>query len=110
MTVEYRRILLDGYPILTTRDGDRLVTRDGRSIGLDEAVHLPPCNPTKIVCVHLNYHSRVDEFITKLPAAPTYFHKPISALNKYPAESCWKPVMSWPNIKPCDHEARKDPI
>ena len=67
MTVEYRRILLDGYPILTTRDGDRLVTRDGRSIGLDEAVHLPPCNPTKIVCVHLNYHSRVDEFISVEP-------------------------------------------
>ena len=81
MTTEYRRILLDGTPILTTREGDRLVTRDGRSVGVDQAVHLPPCNPSKIICVHLNYHSRVNEFITKLPAAPTYFHKPISALN-----------------------------
>ena len=83
MTTEYRRILLDGYPILTTREGDRLVTKDGRSIGVEEAVHLPPCNPSKIVCVHLNYHSRVDEFITKLPPAPTYFHKPVSALNTH---------------------------
>ena len=39
MTTEYRRILLDGYPILTTRHGDELVTKDGRSIGVDEAVH-----------------------------------------------------------------------
>lgn len=83
MTKEYRKILLDGYPILTEREGDLLVTRDGRSIGVDEAVHLPPTDPTKIVCVHLNYHSRVDEFITKLPPAPTYFHKPVTALNTH---------------------------
>ncbi len=83
MITEYRRILLDGYPILTTRQGDELVTRDGRSIGVDEAVHLAPCNPSKIICVHLNYHSRVNEFITKLPPAPTYFQKPLTALNTH---------------------------
>ena len=83
MTTEYRRILLDGYPILTTRHGDELVTKDGRSIGVDEAVHLAPCNPSKIICVHLNYVSRVREFITKLPPAPTYFHKPLTALNTH---------------------------
>lgn len=83
MTTEYRRILLDGYPILTTRHGDELVTKDGRTIGVDDAVHLAPVDPSKIVCVHLNYHSRVDEFITKLPPAPTYFHKPITALNTH---------------------------
>ena len=83
MTTEYRRILLDGYPILTTRHGDELVTKDGRSIDIDEAVHLAPCNPSKIICVHLNYESRVKEFITKLPPAPTYFHKPITALNTH---------------------------
>jgi 5-oxopent-3-ene-1,2,5-tricarboxylate decarboxylase/2-hydroxyhepta-2,4-diene-1,7-dioate isomerase len=33
--------------------------------------------------VHLNYHSRSDEFLTKLPDAPTYFHKPITALNSH---------------------------
>jgi len=83
MTTEYRRILLDGYPILTTRHGDELVTKDGRSIGVDEAVHLAPCNPSKIICVHLNYESRVKEFITKLPPAPTYFQKPVTALNTH---------------------------
>ncbi len=83
MTTEYRRILLEGYPILMVREGDLLVARDGRSIDIAEAVHLPPCNPSKIICVHLNYESRVKEFITKLPPAPTYFHKPVSALNTH---------------------------
>jgi 5-oxopent-3-ene-1,2,5-tricarboxylate decarboxylase/2-hydroxyhepta-2,4-diene-1,7-dioate isomerase len=31
----------------------------------------------------LNYQSRTDEFMTKLPSAPTYFHKPITALNSH---------------------------
>ena len=83
MTTEYRRILLDGYPVLATRHGDELVTRDGRSVGIEQAVHLAPCNPSKIICVHLNYISRVREFITKLPPAPTYFQKPLTALNTH---------------------------
>lgn len=77
---EYRRILLDGYPTVVTREGDRLRARDGRSVAVGDAVHLPPTEPRKIICVHLNYTSRVDEFMTKLPATPTYFHKPVSAL------------------------------
>ena len=55
---EYRRVLLDGAAVLTTRHGDTLVAADGREVGVDEAVHLPPTEPTKIVAVHLNYASR----------------------------------------------------
>jgi 5-oxopent-3-ene-1,2,5-tricarboxylate decarboxylase/2-hydroxyhepta-2,4-diene-1,7-dioate isomerase len=80
---EYRRILLDGYATHVTRHGDALVADDGREVDVAAAVHLPPVEPTKIVCVHLNYESRVREFITKLPPAPTYFHKPITALNAH---------------------------
>jgi 5-oxopent-3-ene-1,2,5-tricarboxylate decarboxylase/2-hydroxyhepta-2,4-diene-1,7-dioate isomerase len=86
MTQEFRKILLDGYPILTEKVGDKLVAKDGRSVAIDDAIHLPPVEPTKIVCVHLNYHSRVDEFMTKLPPTPTYFHKPLSALNTHKAD------------------------
>ena len=50
---------------------------------MDDAVHLPPTEPSKIIAVHLNYASRTDEFMTKLPAAPTYFHKPVTALNSH---------------------------
>jgi 5-oxopent-3-ene-1,2,5-tricarboxylate decarboxylase / 2-hydroxyhepta-2,4-diene-1,7-dioate isomerase len=80
---EYRRILLDGSAVLTERRGDLLVAGDGRSVGVDEAAHLPPSEPTKIIAVHLNYASRTREFMTKLPKAPTYFHKPITALNSH---------------------------
>jgi 2-keto-4-pentenoate hydratase/2-oxohepta-3-ene-1,7-dioic acid hydratase in catechol pathway len=81
--VETRRILLDGLPTSVTREGEDLVAPDGRRLPIDEAVHLAPCEPTKIVCIHLNYESRVKEFLAKLPAAPTYFHKPVSALNAH---------------------------
>ncbi|MGQ0668192.1 MAG: fumarylacetoacetate hydrolase family protein [Actinomycetota bacterium] len=79
--METRRILLDGAVTHVVREGDELVAGDGRRAKAEEAVHLPPCEPTKIICVHLNYRSRVEEFGAKLPPAPTYFHKPISALN-----------------------------
>ena len=82
---EYRKIVLDGYPTLVERDGEELVCRDGRRVAIDNAVHLPPVDPQKIICVHLNYKSRVDEFMTKLPPAPTYFHKPLTALSGHKA-------------------------
>ena len=80
---EIRRILLDGYPIQVVRDGEHLVAPDGRLIAIEDATHLAPSEPTKIIAVHLNYDSRTQEFMTKLPAAPTYFHKPITALNTH---------------------------
>jgi 5-oxopent-3-ene-1,2,5-tricarboxylate decarboxylase/2-hydroxyhepta-2,4-diene-1,7-dioate isomerase len=80
---EYRRILLDGAAVDVVRRDDTLVAGDGRSVGVDDAVHLPPVVPSKIVAVHLNYRSRVEEFGTTLPSAPTYFQKPTSALNAH---------------------------
>ena len=80
---EYRRILLDGYPVQVLRQGENLVAPDGRVVAIADAVHLAPSEPTKIIAVHLNYDSRTKEFMTKLPPAPTYFHKPITALNTH---------------------------
>ncbi len=77
---EYRRILLDGYPVVVHADGNELVAGDGRRVAVEDAVHLAPVQPRKIICVHLNYKSRVDEYMTTLPATPTYFHKPVTAL------------------------------
>ena len=84
--MEKRRILLDGEPVTVTRRGEQLVADDGRRIDPEDARHLPPVQPTKIVCVHLNYESRRAEFGAKLGAAPTYFHKPVSALNAHGAD------------------------
>lgn len=99
MTTEYRSVLLNGYPATVIRDGDRLHAGDGRSIGVDEAVHLAPVVPTKIICIHLNYHSRVDEFMTRLPPAPTYFHKPITALNTHRGDVVRPKRCKWLNYE-----------
>lgn len=80
---EYRRILLDGAAVQVIRNGDVLRAGDGREVRADEAVHLPPVEPGKIIAVHLNYTSRVREFQTRLPPAPTYFQKPTSSLNTH---------------------------
>jgi 5-oxopent-3-ene-1,2,5-tricarboxylate decarboxylase/2-hydroxyhepta-2,4-diene-1,7-dioate isomerase len=80
---EFRRILLDGYPTQVLRQGGNLVATDGRVVAIADAIHLAPAEPTKIIAVHLNFDSRTQEFMTKLPAAPTYFHKPITALNTH---------------------------
>ncbi len=78
---ESRRILLGGAIVEVRRDGDVLVAPDGRRIAVEEAAHLPPVEPTKIFCVHLNYRSRAEELKTSPPAAPHYFQKPLSCLN-----------------------------
>jgi 5-oxopent-3-ene-1,2,5-tricarboxylate decarboxylase / 2-hydroxyhepta-2,4-diene-1,7-dioate isomerase len=97
--IERRRILLDGYPVAVVRRGDRLVAGDGREVVAEEAVHLPPVEPTKIICVHLNYESRVREFVGKLPPAPTYFHKPITALNSHGADVVRPERCRWLNYE-----------
>lgn len=96
---EYRRILLDGYPCQVVRDGDSLVAGDGRVVAITDAIHLPPVEPTKIICVHLNYDSRTQEFMTKLPPAPTYFHKPITALNAHEAAVVRPQGCKWLNYE-----------
>jgi 5-oxopent-3-ene-1,2,5-tricarboxylate decarboxylase/2-hydroxyhepta-2,4-diene-1,7-dioate isomerase len=80
---EYRRILLDGAAVQVVRHGDTLVAADGREVAAADAVHLPPTEPSKIIAVHLNFASRTREFMTRLPSAPTYFHKPVTALNSH---------------------------
>ena len=59
---EYRRILLDGAAVQVTVDGDELVAGDGRRVKTETAQHLPPVVPSKVIAVHLNHRSRVDEF------------------------------------------------
>ncbi len=83
---EQRRILLDGYATHVVVEGDDLVAGDGRRLASSAAVHLPPVEPTKIIATHLTYRSRVDEFMTRLPSAPTYFHKPTTSLNSHRAD------------------------
>jgi 5-oxopent-3-ene-1,2,5-tricarboxylate decarboxylase / 2-hydroxyhepta-2,4-diene-1,7-dioate isomerase len=84
---ELRRILYQGSVYwVTARDG-RLELPDGRSVAEAEVQHLPPCTPSKILCTHINYRSRWHEQgRTTPPEAPTYFQKPVSALNCHGGE------------------------
>ena len=81
------------------RQGENLVADDGRVVAIADAIHLAPAEPTKIIAVHLNYDSRTQEFMTKLPAAPTYFHKPITALNSHNAAVVRPAGCKWLNYE-----------
>lgn len=80
---ERRRILHDGVPKWVRAKGDVLHLADGRAISDADAVYLPPCDPTKIICIHLNYNSRRVEFKAPPPVTPTYFQKPLTTLNSH---------------------------
>jgi 5-oxopent-3-ene-1,2,5-tricarboxylate decarboxylase/2-hydroxyhepta-2,4-diene-1,7-dioate isomerase len=80
---ERRRILAGGVPHWARLEGADLVLADGRRVREADAIHLPPCEPTKILCVHLNYESRRVEFRSGPIATPTFFQKPTTALNAH---------------------------
>ena len=81
--VERRRIHFEGRSEWVSVDGADLRLMDGRRIAEADAVYLPPCEPTKILCIHLNYESRRVEFRAPPLETPTYFQKPTTALNSH---------------------------
>ena len=62
-------------------------------------MHLPPSEPSKILCVHLNHVSRVEEFQVSLPVAPTYFQKPTSSLNAHRGDVVRPERCQWLNYE-----------
>ncbi len=54
--------------------------RTNQQFTLSEITFLPPCQPTKIVCLGLNYRDHAQEFDSDLPDEPLIFMKPPSAL------------------------------
>ena len=82
---ELRRIVFGGYPqwVTPSDDGSELILPGGRRVEEATAVYLPPCDPTKIICIHLNYDSRRVEFRAPALSEPTYFQKPPTAMNSH---------------------------
>jgi 5-oxopent-3-ene-1,2,5-tricarboxylate decarboxylase/2-hydroxyhepta-2,4-diene-1,7-dioate isomerase len=76
-------------------EGDEIIVEDGRRILESEAAYLAPVEPSKIICVHLSYRSRIEEYRASIPDAPSYFMKPPSTLNGHrgrilrPAGACY---------------------
>lgn len=80
------RILVDGAPQWAIVEGDSLQVPSGASIPFEQATFLPPVEqPSKIIAIHLNYRSRVEEYGARLPEAPSYFLKPLSSLSSHGA-------------------------
>ncbi|MBP3979544.1 fumarylacetoacetate hydrolase family protein [Acidovorax sp. JG5] len=82
--LEMRRILRNGRA-QTGRYADGVIhLPDGSVVREVDAVHLPPCEPSKIICVHLNYDDRRIEIRQPHPEpAPSYFFKPPTSLNAH---------------------------
>ncbi len=83
--LERRQVLVGGTACWGSMEGDRLKLDDGRVVDPAGLPHLPPCNPTKIICVHLSYASRGIESrnLAQPTPTPTYFMKPVTALNNH---------------------------
>lgn len=80
---EFRRVEIDGVVRTVVVENGGFNWIDGSHRVVDEVKHLPPVTPTKVVCVHLNYRSRLDELKRQQPPAPTYFWKTVSCLNAH---------------------------
>lgn len=64
----------------TTPDTADVQYGDLNNVDLTVARLLPPCAPTKIVCVGRNYPEHARELGNEIPAEPLIFLKPVSSL------------------------------
>jgi len=73
--------IVDGHDILAV-EGDVFgqFSRGGQVASLDEVKILPPCRPSKIVAVGLNYRAHAAEAGATVPDEPLLFFKPPSAV------------------------------
>ncbi|HUN52589.1 MAG TPA: fumarylacetoacetate hydrolase family protein [Candidatus Sulfotelmatobacter sp.] len=85
---ELRHVVYNGSSYWATANDGTLTLPDGRRVSERDVAHLPPCSPSKILCIHVNYRSRFFEFTgrTEPPKTPTYFQKPVTALNAHGGE------------------------
>jgi 5-oxopent-3-ene-1,2,5-tricarboxylate decarboxylase / 2-hydroxyhepta-2,4-diene-1,7-dioate isomerase len=82
--VERWRVERNGkIEFLTRVSENEFVNVAGERVSIGECRVLPPCVPSKIICVHLSYASRgIESRDNPMPTlTPTYFTKPPTALN-----------------------------
>lgn len=87
--VERRHVIHNGSAYWgTVVEEGQLRLDDGRTLPFKDLQHLPPCTPTKIIGAHITFRSRSMETRNKaVPTeTPTYFMKPVTALNAHGGE------------------------
>lgn len=79
---EIRYGVVEGGAVFETA-GPFSEDRTGASFGLTKVRLLPPCSPTKIVCVGKNYANHAKEMGSEPPSEPIIFLKPPSSLRAH---------------------------
>jgi 2-keto-4-pentenoate hydratase/2-oxohepta-3-ene-1,7-dioic acid hydratase in catechol pathway len=74
------RFLKDGIARGGSYSKENGIISGGEIIELNGLFLLPPCQPSKIVCVGLNYTKHAEELKMKLPDEPILFLKPPSSI------------------------------
>lgn len=101
--MKYARIQYQGAPRYGIIEGDDIRLMDGTPftsytmtetlVPISAAALLAPCEPSKGVCIGLNYRDHAEEFNLPIPAEPVVFIKPSTSLNDpeagvvYPSQS-----------------------
>lgn len=88
--MKYARLLVSGQPhyALQKEDGYHLLRggltdppqETGAVVSFEDAKLLPPCTPSKIIAVGLNYADHAKEMQLPIPDFPALFYKPVSAV------------------------------
>lgn len=91
--MKYVRILKDGIPRWGVVEGERvrtldqapyeLLSYDGGVERLADCTLLPPCTPSKIVCLGKNYYDHAMEMNEGVPEHPILFLKAPNTLNRH---------------------------
>jgi len=92
--------LLEGNKV-TVLEGDifgQHSTTD-KCLSMDEISLLTPCQPSKIICVGLNYRKHAEELSLAIPEDPVLFLKPATTLLEQGGK-----VVYWPTIEQLDYE------
>lgn len=74
------RFMRDGVTRGGSYSQENGIISGGEVLSLEDVVLLPPCQPSKIVCVGLNYVKHAQELKMPLPTEPILFLKPPSAI------------------------------
>lgn len=74
------RFMRDGVTRGGSYSQENGIISGGEVLSLEDVTLLPPCQPSKIVCVGLNYVKHAQELKMPLPDEPILFLKPPSAI------------------------------
>jgi 2-keto-4-pentenoate hydratase/2-oxohepta-3-ene-1,7-dioic acid hydratase in catechol pathway len=69
-----------GSPFTSTKTGRAIFSPNGLTYKIEDVILLAPCEPSKIVCLGLNYHKHIEEIGFKRPDTPLLFLKPPSSI------------------------------